>query len=339
MDRLGLPNQVKLPNDCLDDSQTRLFRGGVYSWQPRQHHPSRTSPTHLRAVSYLVVIIGTATGMAVSALVPPDGWDCRHIGEVLILIAWLLSAQADGPLSRLLLKEDSQKDEDHQAKAKKQRKLFWATAAKDLLTAIATLGGVITTQIGVFNRCSCYTLWGRTGLALPEQPSIATTLFHRITTSYPAITFTSISTELILIPFIISILHRDALRTFVQRDDRTSNAKWLWTLLKKYRLSKAKAQARISGYYVSLAKGKRTNTTIVEEGRRGDSNEMERLTQALSEEPESMAGQDSSGGVADGEAEANSQSSGVESPSRSGTTVQPRPEPRRRNTDRTRVTI
>lgn len=206
--RLGLPRSVNLPNDCLDDKAKRIFHGGVYSWQPQKCHTSRDN-----LLAYLVVIVGTATGMAVSALVPPDGWDCRHNGEIFILLAWLLSAQADVFLCYLWPLTEYN-----------QTKHFWTTGIKDLLFTIATMGGIIATQVGVFNRCSCYTLWGRTGLALPEMPDIAETLFYRVNMTYPAITFTSIGIELIVVPSFICIRYRDALRTFVQRDDRMSNA-------------------------------------------------------------------------------------------------------------------
>ena len=310
IERLKLPSTVKLPNDCLDDDQKRVFHGGVYSWQPQKRYPSRTSLTYHNVLSYLIVILGTATGMSVSASVPPDGWDCRHIGEIFILLAWLLSAPLDLLFSRLWpldennqrcyknnqkviennlrmaennqrlnednqrLNEDNQRlNEDNQRlnqhnhrliadngrlNKNNQRKLFWTTAIKDLLVTVATMGGVITTQLGVFNRCSCYTQWGRTGLALPDMPDVAEALFHRLNTTYPAIAFTGIGIELVVIPLFVCILYMDALRTFVQRDDRKSNAKWLWKLLKKYRGLKARIQTHLS------RKLKRTGTSALE---------------------------------------------------------------------------
>ena len=106
--------------------------------------------------------------------------------------------------------------------------LFWITGAKDLLTTVATMGGIVVTQIGVFNRCACYTNWGRTGLALPERPDVAATLFKRLNTLYPAFTFSSIAIQLVLIPLFICYQNRDALRVFTQRDDKKSNAAWFW---------------------------------------------------------------------------------------------------------------
>ena len=337
MDRLTLPNEtslIRLPNECLVDDARRVFHGGIYSWQPQKSCATRTFWDWQSILPYFVVILGTATGMAVSALVPPDGWDCRHFGQILIFLAWLLSARIDVWLLRLWPLEKGN-----------QTKLFWFTGVKDLLVTIATMGGVITTQLGVFNRCVCYTLWGKTGLALPEMPDTAETLFHRINTVYPAITFTSISIELIIIPLLISFRYKDALRTFVQRDDRGSNAKWLWNLLKTYQSLITTLQAKLDRRTFSSAHGSRTSTVLIEAGL-PDSSEMQPLAQTLSEEPQDIS-------IAEDEKVVNmpmaneqsgsrasiSQTSGVDSHSGSGVRVPARPEPRRRNTENRGVTI
>ncbi len=311
--------------------------------------------------------------MSISAFVPPDGWDCRNIGEILILLAWLSSAPLDLVFYRLwpldennqtwhendqklienslrmaennqMLNEDTQRlDEDNQrldednhmlitenARLNKnnQRKLFWTTAIKDLLVTVATMGGVITTQLGVFNRCSCYTQWGRTGLALPEMPDVAEALFHRLNTTYPAIAFTGIGIELVVIPLFVCILYMDALRTFIQRDDKKSNAKLLWKLLKKYRALKARIQKHLS------RKLKRTGTSALE---------MQPLAQSHSGQPESMNteyGDTEDAPMMETQSEPAAaadpfpRSSGIDPPSRTGTNLSSESESPRRNVER-----
>lgn len=327
IERLELPTVI-LPNDCLENKAKRVFHGGVYSWQPQKRRLSRKS-MECHYLSYLVVIMGTVTGMMVSAFVPPDGWDCRHIGEILILFAWLLSARIDVMLDHLWPNEDD------------QRKLFWTTGSKDLLITIATMGGVITTQLGVFNRCSCYTMWSKTGLALPEMPDVAETLFHRLNTAYPAIIFTSIGIELVVVPLLICIQYTDALRTYVQRDDRGSNAAWLWKSLKKLRALNAAIRRSLQRNPFRLSRANRTNTLIVEEGspasQTGQSDEMQPLAQTLSEEPGSITAEDRSTVEISAHPEPMdpvSQSSGVDPPSRSGTDLSSGSDSRRRNTPR-----
>lgn len=267
--------------------------------------------------------------MVISALVPPDGWDCRHIGQILILFAWLLSAQVDVFLcNRWRLNKHS------------QSKLFWTTGIKDLLFTIATMGGIIATQVGVFNRCSCYTLWGRTGLALPEMPDVAETLFYRINTAYPAVTFTSIGIELIVVPLFICIRYRGALRTFIQRDDRKSNAAWLWKTLKRYPGVKARLQETFSRKTLTLSKLKRTSTSAIEGGLSSESTETHPLAQTRSGEFERIntgeASVESASAAVNpsGSTGSISESSGVDSPSRSVTDMSSMAEPRRRNTER-----
>lgn len=321
VERLNLPNKIKLPNHCLDNDEKRIFHGGVYSWQPQKCRPFHN------LLSYVIVIMGTATGMAVSAFVPPDGWDCRHYGEISILIAWLLSAQIDIGLSR---RWPSNK--------RNRNKLFWSTGFKDLVIVIATMGGIITAQVGVFNKCECYTLSGKTGLALPEMPETAQTLFYRLKTLYFGITFTCIGIELIIVPLFISIRYSDALRTFVQRDDRKSNAKWLWTLLSRCETLKAALQEALPRKYFGLSKGNRTNTVVVEEGSPADSHELHHLTRFMSGEPERVATEYhhiASAPTGEGQSEhsaSTSQSSGMDWPSRYRTRMSPTPDPRRVNT-------
>ena len=277
IEHLNLPNQLELPNASLNDIQKRIFHGGVYSWQPQEWPLSHTSLLNDNVLPNLIMIVGTVTGMAVSALVPPDGWDCRHIGEISIFLTWFMSAQVDVLLVYLW-----------PLKTNNQNKLFWTTNIKDLVATVLTMGGIAITQIGIFNRCSCYTRWGRTGLALPEMPEVSKILFHRIKTVYPAIAFTGIGIELIVVPLFICIQYKDALRTFVQRDDRKSNAAWLWKTVKLYRGLKARLQAALPWNHLSPFKPRRTDTSAVERGALDESQEMQPLTQSIQEEPEGM---------------------------------------------------
>ncbi|KAL8877711.1 MAG: hypothetical protein Q9198_004324 [Flavoplaca austrocitrina] len=158
--------------------------------------------------------------------------------------------------------------------------LFWSTFIKDLLMTMATVGGgIIVTVIGVFNRCVCYTNWGRTGLALPQRPDLAELLNYRLEHVYPAILFTSIGTELFLIPLFICLRYRYALRVFIQRDDRTSNAVWLWKLYRKWTVLKRELP-RLNILYIFHRPTLQRSMTSGERGLRSESLELQRLTHA-----------------------------------------------------------
>ena len=170
--------------------------------------------------------------LAISGFVPPEGFNCRHFGQISICMAWILSRASDSLIQYY-----------YPVSSGRLNMLFWMTGAKDLLVTVATMGGIVVTQIGVFNRCVCYTNWGRTALALPQRLDVADTLFRRLNTIYPAFTMACIGVELVLTPLIICYQNCDALRVFTQRDDRKSNAAWFWRASGNAAATKAKFQS------------------------------------------------------------------------------------------------
>ena len=306
LDRLDLTNEIEMPNESLGDNDQRIFHGGIYSWQPLISDSSTTFWTVHNVLPLLVVIVGTATGLLVSGYVPPDGWQCRSWGELLISFAWFLSAGIDVIINHFWpLRKNT------------QTRLFWTMLIKDSVATAVTMGGIIATQVGIFNRCDCYTNGGSTGLALPQMPDVAETLFRRLSTVYPAITFTGIAIELIVIPVFLCSWYIDALRIFVQRDDRRSNAPWLWGLMKWFGSLKIRGMNPRSFFNVSRLK--RTNTV-----------EMERqpLTHRTSGGPQSIATENESSATLpvdeghSGSANLTSENQGVNLPSGSSTNLQ-----------------
>lgn len=258
-----LADSIRLPNDDLLDVELRTYHGGVYSWQPakfqwarrteqpvrhgrrqRWTRPSRVAPgsidfntktefvsprerAHHSIVALITVGIGVVTSMVVSSRVPPDGWNCRHIAQLILFVVWLLSAALD-PLFIFwfpLLHDESQTISDRQATRKR---LFRWTLAKDILSTIVTSLNIILTQWGVLNRCDCYTSWDSTGLALPLMPDVDLILRQRLGGFYFIITVLGIGLLLVFVPAYVCWRYWEALRVYVQRDDGESNAPaWL----------------------------------------------------------------------------------------------------------------
>ena len=151
-------------------------------------------------------------------------------------MVWILSACLDSGLNYMIpLGDTSRKSNDEVPEGTsekdllehKQKLLFWWTLIKDVMVSIATLGGVIAVQVGVLNRCSCYTMWGLVGAALPGMPIVYEKLRHRLSTWYPALAFTCIGIELFIVPALIYRQYPDAFRVYLQRDDGMPNLKWL----------------------------------------------------------------------------------------------------------------
>jgi hypothetical protein len=241
--------------DPLKENLTTELRersGGIYSWQPEESTTAivntirRTDPywdihrrspfaTFRQRVAWNIIrcitlkpgsevfpvvifTYGSLTAILISYLIPPVGFDCRHVGELLISFTWIVSAC----LNNLpIFPNIHSVNENKAVRARRRRFLFilW----KDTLVTALTMGGIVVTQLGIFNRCACYTLWGKAGLALPENNSVSRTLFWRIDTSYPAIAFACVGFQLVVVPCLLLRQYGLAFRVFLQRDDEKSN--------------------------------------------------------------------------------------------------------------------
>ncbi|KAL9614975.1 MAG: hypothetical protein Q9167_000617 [Letrouitia subvulpina] len=259
LDREPLTRGTELPDLPHNEKYVRKFNGGIYSWLPAfkrlfqaesdrgnsaaaplldsPSHPNvapnrrrrNLSPTASRAqriwqyfrsgfLPNIILVFSVLTAILISALVPPEGWGCRNIGQVSISCVWLLSAQLD-QFTRLVPFLHNN-----------EMALLWIIGIKDLLATLLTMGGIVITQIGIFNQCACYTKNGRTGLPLPEMPEVAKVLMRRLNTTYPAISFAAIGIQLIIIPSFVLFRCRHAVRVYLQRDEDKSNARWVWEL-------------------------------------------------------------------------------------------------------------
>lgn len=237
LDRLEFGSDMRLPNEytdkrrekcrkhgqteCVECSQRRKFYGGIYSWQPAKWQSTTREPlargvTLPMILPFVIVATATASGFWLSYLVPPEGWSCRHRGEIPTLAAWLLSVMFDRALDSLL-----------PFTGRCHAWHFRLTYIKDVLMTAVTVGIVIFIQVGIFNCCECYTRWGRTGLALPEMPAVKDVLNRRLLgAAYLGPAVGGIVFQLIVVPFFIHCKYGDAIRVFTQRDDGLSNMGW-----------------------------------------------------------------------------------------------------------------
>lgn len=208
---------------------SREREGGLYSWQPTNAwnavlpqsrgqnswgFPTNRSQSFWRklqgiVVPVILVALGAFVGMLISFLVPPKGFGCRNCGQLSMIVIWIFSAVFS-----------------FFDRSEHRRVAFWLHFAKDLLVTATTLGAKIAFQIGIFNRCSCYTHWGMAGMALPQIPQVHETLQYGIKTVYPALTFSAIAFQLVVFPAMVLLRYPRAIRVFLQRDDGQSN----WTL-------------------------------------------------------------------------------------------------------------
>lgn len=180
---------------------------------PFQKRPSihevrfhRTWPWVCIFIPIFTVSFAAFTGLLLTWLTPPIGWSCRSDAEFAIFVTWVVNYLFSFiPYS------------NH----------FPITLLRDFLAMGITLGLVIATQVGIFNKCSAYTLAGRVGLQLPQISVVKKILQDRLVLHYPAITAMGIIVQLIVVPGIICLRYATAVQVFLQRDDGESNLHWL----------------------------------------------------------------------------------------------------------------
>lgn len=247
LDRLILLNELELPSQCLmvdleskkddleskrDDPESkmddperkrknkdkRIFYGGVYSG-PLPTSASSWKPwVFENRLPYGICIAATMTGLAVSAFVPPTGWNCRVSWELYISLCWLSSALLD-PLIKFLLQVSGIINFLLHLRGIDQRWHLWITGIKDSVITTLTISFVITTQIGKLHKCSCYAQSGKTGLALPDMPDVAATLHKCLVIVCPCVIGAGVILQGIGFRYIIYYAYKDAIETYAQRDD------------------------------------------------------------------------------------------------------------------------
>ena len=217
-------NQNPTQSQLNDPNQLTVTQSSIGYRTPRNLSKwPKASPNAQHVIlAHIIVIAGAVTGFILSSLVPPGGFNGRHIGEFAILAAWLVSAYLDILLNKIFsLNGRSRKFFKWHVKSTTM--LFWTTFAKDIVLTIATMGGVILTQIGVLNRCECWSNWGRTGLALPQIPDVNDILRNRINNLYPIITGLGLCFQLIVVLAYWVWQYGSALQVYIQRDDNKTN--------------------------------------------------------------------------------------------------------------------
>ena len=228
------------------DLEKRRKNGGIYSWQPQyirealkphiasslRDHQSSTYIRFLKLVpgstmySFWVVLISQFMGMLISYLVPPVTFGCRDWAELAMAGVVLVSATLDYLPSCL----GRNNDDNYEW-------VYWFTLIKDGVSASANVALVFATQVGIFNKCSCYANEGNFGLALPEMPEVAGTLTYGISVTYPAIAFLCIAFEVLVFPGVVLWQYGDAVSVFTQRDDGKLNRRHWQRFLRGISLS------------------------------------------------------------------------------------------------------
>ncbi|KAF2004955.1 hypothetical protein P154DRAFT_560345 [Amniculicola lignicola CBS 123094] len=200
---------------CLAGPE-RALHGGVYSWRPlkwrevpRQFGVDTKELCGYAATGLVPVSACYITAVLLSYFTPPKGVSCRHVAESFILGLWMISFCVEFIAERWL----------------KKRHLFAVVFSKDVLFATSNVVVIFMVQSGLLNRCSCWSMFGLTGVNLPQHPDVTPILMHFVKRIAPWITFMAIFFQFLFCGMVLW-KYSDAIRVFVQRDDGISNLGW-----------------------------------------------------------------------------------------------------------------
>jgi hypothetical protein len=185
----------------------RINSGGVYSSISPGTHLLRKQVLVINLVSIFLVVNCVAISVAISWRVPPEGFNCRTIAQLALLVVWAASRSLDVLISY--------------AEADPRRQ-YLMKFGKDLFTSASTVVIIVITQWGIFNRCDCYTQWGRKPFANQLDPAIALKLNDRFQKEWPIIIFIGIVIQLTACG-LLTWWYNLAFRVYLQKDENTSN--------------------------------------------------------------------------------------------------------------------
>ncbi|KAL5438409.1 hypothetical protein PMIN05_005771 [Paraphaeosphaeria minitans] len=193
----------------------RAIHGGLNNWRPRKWSSRQRSLdiSNWHMASYVavsLVALGASflTAIVLSNFVPPQGINCRHIPQTVMLAVWLFSFLLECGFELWLPKG-----------------LFSAVYCKDMVAALTNVGMIVITQWGIMNSCACWSMWGMRGLHLPQMLDVKRELMHYTRHVAPWITFMAILFQFLFCAVIIW-RYWDAIRVYIQRDDMMSNREW-----------------------------------------------------------------------------------------------------------------
>lgn len=166
-------SKFSLSSIDLRNPHTRT--GGIYTWQMSKLKWStyKGAGTSIKWTSAILFFLSLASvgssfliAVFISYQVPPTGWGCRGVLQSAIFASWVGSLTCDFFFQMKL---------EH-----RPRLLFWTTFIKDIVVTVATLTMMIYSSIGVFNRCMCWTNFGRAPLSFGAEPVIAAVLNRKL---------------------------------------------------------------------------------------------------------------------------------------------------------------
>lgn len=188
-------NQIQLKQNLK--AWKRVTSGGIYSWQPGKWQTLvyggkcwRRRLIALLSISSILSGPIAAIYMAYSA--PPTGFGCREIAVISTFGLWMFSAAFD------ILAENN-------TSAKNSYVLIFL---KDSLCTFGIVLYNVYVYLGMYNRCSCWTKFGRGPLSFGLEPKVAKELKEKISKEWPGAIIFLTGWQLLFVSLVCALSHK-----------------------------------------------------------------------------------------------------------------------------------
>jgi hypothetical protein len=174
-----------------------ITSGALYSWRPSifsLRSLTSTLPHHLLATFFVFFSVFVAA--FISYRVPPEGVDSRTAAQIAILGVWVLSFVLH--IASTAGMECYGHLHGCQAGNGKEARWHILTFVKDTIFELATTSSILVTQLGIFNRRDCFTLWGRVPVMLPEIDEVKEVFMRRIAGEWLGVTSAWVVLEIVV---------------------------------------------------------------------------------------------------------------------------------------------
>lgn len=196
-------------------TRMRIKSGGIYSCRARLFANRNPFPHQVQlglgtiiachVVAFGLVASSVGISLSISWRVPPVRNKCRLLAEAGALAVWIASYLMNFAIFRWA------PDRWH----------YGLTYAKDVLSSCAIFVMIVVTQVGIFNRCSCY-IQSDGSIANPLVQAVGQLLDKRFMEEWLPVVMFGITFQLTA-GLILSWWYIVAFRVFLQRSDDRSN--------------------------------------------------------------------------------------------------------------------
>jgi hypothetical protein len=177
------------PTGCFEHWK-RITSGGIYSWQPGKWQSLRSGDGDgcwrsrlLALLSFTSIVSGCLIAIYMAYTALPRGFGCREIAIISTFVLWILSAAFD------FYAENFYKPHIRYARV----------FLKDLLCSTAIVVYNVFVYLGIYNRCSCWTKFGRGPLICGQRPEVKRELAIRMKNEWPRAIASLVALQILLV--------------------------------------------------------------------------------------------------------------------------------------------